>query len=186
MVTHLRGAEQDGEKALGMFLNTLPFRQVLRPGSWTELIRSTFASELEMMPHRFYPYAQVFLDNERVPPSEVMFNYINFHVYEALREVPEIEVLGGSAFEATEFAMVVNAVNQDGKLVIDLGFDPDRISSQQIESIAGYYQTILQTMVIQPDSDHEIYSCLSELEKQLVLYEWNDDGTGVSAGQVCA
>ena len=57
--------------------------------------------------------------------------------------------------------------------MLDLGFDPDRISSKQIESIAGCYQTILQTMVMQPDSDHEIYNCLSESEKQLVLYEWN-------------
>ena len=37
IVSHVRPTELDGEKVLGMFLNTLPFRQTLRTDSWANL-----------------------------------------------------------------------------------------------------------------------------------------------------
>ena len=37
LVSHTRPHERDGEKVLGLFLTTMPFRIDLRPGSWKEL-----------------------------------------------------------------------------------------------------------------------------------------------------
>ena len=39
LVSHTRPHERDGEKVLGLFLTTMPFRIDLRPGSWKDFIR---------------------------------------------------------------------------------------------------------------------------------------------------
>ncbi|NIF75560.1 AMP-binding protein, partial [Burkholderia sp. Ap-962] len=81
LVSNVRQEQADGEKVLGLFLNTLPLRQTLAPMSWAELIRQTFGTELKVIRHRHYPYFQLQLENDRQALYEVAFNYVNFHVY---------------------------------------------------------------------------------------------------------
>ena len=40
-----RPEEVDGEKIIGLFLNTLPFRTQLAGGSWLDLVKQTFSAE---------------------------------------------------------------------------------------------------------------------------------------------
>ena len=174
MVSHNRLEEQDGEQVLGLFLNTLPFRKVLHKGSWAGLIRATFETELAIMPHRAYPYARLLLENGRVPLFETAFNYINFHVYENLRNIGSIEVLGAKTFEATNFALCLNAANQAEHLQLTLAFDPTRLSVSQVEKIAGYYLSVFESMSTHPDADHSAQDYLSEAERQDILFNWNN------------
>src|SRR5262249_23467705 len=48
LATNGRLEELDGERTLGLFLNTLPFRVKLPTGSWADLIKQVFESEKEM------------------------------------------------------------------------------------------------------------------------------------------
>ncbi|HYD81243.1 MAG TPA: amino acid adenylation domain-containing protein, partial [Paucimonas sp.] len=177
MVSHTRVDREDGEKVLGLFLNTLPFRQKLGSGSWADAIRATFRNELAIMPHRAYPYSQLFLDNNRVPLYETAFNYINFHVYDSLRNVASgdgaFELLGGSLFEATNFALSLNASNHGGTLRLDLIFDRRRLSASQVRGIGAYYVAVLQAMAAHPDAHQEARDYLSELERRTILHAWN-------------
>src|SRR5262249_12032055 len=59
LVMHGRPDDRDGERVLGLFLNTLPLRMKLNGGSWLQLAREAFAAELELMPHRRYPLAAI-------------------------------------------------------------------------------------------------------------------------------
>ncbi|WP_029951475.1 condensation domain-containing protein, partial [Burkholderia sp. A1] len=108
LVSNVRQEQADGEKVLGLFLNTLPLRQTLAPMSWAELIRQTFGTELKVIRHRHYPYFQLQLENDRQALYEVAFNYVNFHVYESLEQAAGFEARGGQGFEATNFAMAVS------------------------------------------------------------------------------
>ena len=45
LVANGRPEERDGERVLGLFLNTLPFRLTLGGGTWSDLIRATFDAE---------------------------------------------------------------------------------------------------------------------------------------------
>jgi amino acid adenylation domain-containing protein len=181
MVSHMRLEEVDGERVLGLFLNTLPFRQKLGAGMWEELIRTTFETELRLMPHRCYPYSQIFIDNDRVPIFETAFNFTNFHVYDAIQETGGIEVLDSSGFEATNFALTLNASNRGGNLACTLAFDPERFSLSQIERFAGYYQSVLESIATNPNALHQECSALSASERQRVLREWNITDTKFSS-----
>src|SRR6185369_8981338 len=59
LVTNGRVEEIDGERVLGLFLNTLPLRLKLGGGTWLNLVRETFEAEKELMPHRRYPMVQL-------------------------------------------------------------------------------------------------------------------------------
>ena len=174
LVSNVRPEEQDGDKILGLFLNTLPFRQTLCSGSWTALIRAAFESELRLIPHRFYPFTQMFIDNHRLPIFESVFNYVHFHVYDKLRDAEGIEILDSFGFERTNFALVTHAVNQADSLRLTLAFDPRRLSASQVNDIAGYYLSIMIAMSERPDANHKARCYLSEREHQLILDEWND------------
>ena len=50
----------------------------------------------------------------------------------------------------------------------------------------GYFLALLKAMVADDAQTIDCLPMLSEEEREQVLYEWNDDETGVSAGQVCA
>ncbi|HET9307320.1 MAG TPA: condensation domain-containing protein, partial [Candidatus Sulfotelmatobacter sp.] len=78
MVTNGRPEQADGERILGLFLNTLPLGLQLPGGSWRELVQSTFAAEREMLPHRWFPLAE--LQKQRGEVFQAVFNYVHFHV----------------------------------------------------------------------------------------------------------
>ncbi|HEX2268829.1 MAG TPA: condensation domain-containing protein, partial [Pyrinomonadaceae bacterium] len=59
IVSHGRSETADGERVLGLFLNTLPFRRRLAGGAWLELVQETFAAERELLPFRRYPMARM-------------------------------------------------------------------------------------------------------------------------------
>jgi len=52
LIANGRPEEQDGEKILGIFLNTLPLRLRLSGGTWSDLARRAFEAEREMLPYR--------------------------------------------------------------------------------------------------------------------------------------
>ncbi|HEY2236961.1 MAG TPA: amino acid adenylation domain-containing protein [Candidatus Angelobacter sp.] len=184
LVCHSRLEEWDGENVLGMFINILPFRQTVRVSTWSELVRQTYARELEIMPHRHYPYAEIFIQNDRIPLFETGFNYTDFHVYAGFRDLNSIEFLGGSNFEATDLAVEVNVIMRGEDGALNLAYDAIRFSSQQIEQLAGYYSAVLQSMAASPDSGTGLQAILSEAQFRQVLYEWHGQTKDMPAALV--
>ena len=174
LVSNVRQEQADGEKVLGLFLNTLPLRQVLEPVSWAGLIEQTFKTELAVIQYRHYPYFQLQLDNDRAPLYEVAFNYINFHVYEALEKDAGFAAHGGSGFEATNFALSVNFADTSDELVLDIKLDTARLSAAQGTRILGYYAAVLDAITADENADHSVGDFLSQAERDQVLVVWND------------
>jgi amino acid adenylation domain-containing protein len=174
VVSHMRPQIRDSEQVLGLFLNTLPFRVALSPGSWKELIQGVFESELKVAPHQNYPYLQVMRDSKSAPTVETVFNYINFHVYDELHRLPGIEVLGGKGFERTNFPLTTHVIHQQETLRLLFAFDSKRLSITQTERLASYYLVVLRVMAAQPASLHHLSDCMSQQERRQVLFVWND------------
>ena len=84
------------------------------------MIRATFEAELTIAPYRYYPYSQLFLTNDRIPLFEIVFNYVNFHVYDTLHDVGTVELLNGEGFEATNFPLLMTAISHPGALSLNL------------------------------------------------------------------
>jgi amino acid adenylation domain-containing protein len=172
LVSNVRPEQADGEKVLGLFLNTLPFRQKLRHASWSELIRETFAAELAVMEHRHYPYFQLHLDHGRVPFYEIIFNYINFHVYEQLKDAGGIGAIDAGGFEDTGFALAVNCSYTTGQ-GIQLTLDSSRLPSEHIGRILSYYVAALTAMAEEPNAYHDQRNLLAEPERRQLLIDFN-------------
>ena len=104
LVWNGRLEEEDGDRVLGLYLNSVPLRVKLRDGSWRELVDQIQRQEQELVEHRRYPLAKI---QEVLGYGELfstLFNYVQFHVYEKLAEAGV--VVGLDAFEQTNFALV--------------------------------------------------------------------------------
>jgi amino acid adenylation domain-containing protein len=181
VVTHNRPHVPDGERVLGLFLNTLPLRLNLSPSRWRELVQAAFASELKIVPYHAYPYFKFFQENGRVPVFESVFNYVDFHVYDQLRETGEVEMLGSAVFEKTNFALTTNVVQQREKIQLLFHFDSHRLSTAQIRRIADYYLSTLNSIMSECESFHDQCDCLPEAERHQMLYAWNATRTSFSS-----
>ena len=177
LISNGRLEEVDGERVLGLFLNTLPFRLSLNGGSWLALAQETFKAEQELLPYRRYPYAELQRKFGGEPLFEAAFNFINLHVYDSLlQESQMVEIIGGRFFEKSNFTLTANfrlhPVSSQVELTLE--YDQHELSFAQIKTIGGYYARTLQAMVNQPNGQYEQLSVLSPEEAQTLLLEWNE------------
>lgn len=174
VVSHGRPENIDAERVLGLFLNTLPFRLQLK-GSWIELIQETFAAERDSLPYRYYPMAQMRINQGGQQLFETAFNYTHFHVYEDFETQSGIEVLDHSDFAETEFAFgadfSLDALST--RIELSLTGNGEVLNSEQMAAISSYYAAALQAMVDEPHQRYDHRSLLSAAEQQLQLVEWN-------------
>jgi amino acid adenylation domain-containing protein len=171
-----RPSEQDGEKILGLFLNTVPMRIKLGGGTWRQLARQVFQRVTEMMPHRRYPLAEIQRQNGGASLFETAFDMVHFHVYEKVLQNRTVSFVEDKFFEATNFPFFAFFQVEPVTREISLRFDyqPSELTRQQVEAFAGYYARILQAIATTPEKRYEAFSPLSQFEHQ----EWKRFSTG--------
>jgi amino acid adenylation domain-containing protein len=183
VISHGRPEGADGERAAGLFLNTLPFRQRLSGGSWADLVREVFDAELRMIPHRRYPLAQIQKEHGH-SLLETFFNFVHFHVYDALKNSGSLEVLEARSFSDTNFTFAVefgvDVRSADVTLVISSG-ETANLTGQQLRTIAGYYGNTLQAIAADPSARYESVCLLGTEERDLVLEQWNQTDADLPA-----
>ena len=175
MVSHGRPEALDAERALGLYLNTLPFRLRLGGGTWTELARQAFAAEVDAMPFRYYPMAQIKIDQGGRALFETAFNFTHFHILDAA-DGSEIELLDSEAFVRTEFSLTADFAlkGPDANVHLTLIANGEALTREQVESIGGYYATALTALAGEPAARYELKSLLSDNERQRLLVDWNN------------
>ncbi len=174
--------EADGEKTLGIHLNTVPLRLKLRIGTWIELVQQVFEAERELLPFRRYPYADLhqLVGRQALQPLvETVFNYTHFHVYQTLQTFKGLEVLGARGFGETHFTLrsEFNLNHASDCIQLDLECNLNQIGEAQLETIGGYFIKTLTAMSTQPFERHESQCLLREQERQTLLVEWNNTAT---------
>jgi microcystin synthetase protein McyA len=176
LVSNGRLEDTDGERVLGLFLNTLPFRLKLLGGTWTDLVRQTFDTERECLSFRRYPLAELQRNFGGQPLFETAFNFIHFHVYQDIIGIKDLEVLGGKFFNQTNFTLVANfslhPISSQVELI--LKYDGNQLGEEQIKMIGGYYQEALTAIASQGSEPYQKHCLLSDREQHRLLVEWND------------
>ncbi|WP_341716335.1 amino acid adenylation domain-containing protein [Micromonospora sp. FIMYZ51] len=166
LVCHGRPEVAGADRVYGMHLNTLPFVHKGSAATWAELIRQTFAAELELWPHRHYPLPAVqrFTGGER--PIEILFNFLDFAQVDTDRVG-----FGEAIYEASsEFDLHVSTL--DGTLSILSR--PHVVSYPNVLRLGGMYRAVLEAMVADSGGDARVV-CLPSGEVSVVL----GDGAGV-------
>ncbi|MBU7585508.1 MAG: non-ribosomal peptide synthase/polyketide synthase [Nostoc sp. TH1S01] len=182
LVANGRPEQSDGERVLGLFLNTLPFRLELTGGRWIDLVQQVFAAERERLPHRRYPLAEIQRNLGGEPLFETAFNFVHFHVYQQVLELDNLQLLGVKFFEQTNFTFAAQfSVNpRSSEVELRLQYDALKLCPEQINRIGEYYLNALAAMANQPQERYELHSLLSEQEQQQLLVEWNHTHTDYS------
>ena len=176
VVSHGRPEAIDVERALGLYLNTLPFRMQLSGGSWLELIKETFAVEREMLPYRYYPMAQIKIDAGGQPLFDTSFNFVSFHIYHSFEQPDGIEVIDEFDFGRTDFTFSADfdLNTSNSQISLTLSGKGQVLSRAQVEAIAGYYSAALNAISENPHARYELQALLSEPERRRLLVESNN------------
>ncbi|MBD1938352.1 non-ribosomal peptide synthetase [Microcoleus sp. FACHB-68] len=179
LVANGRPEQTDGERILGLFLNTLPLRLQLSGGTWIDLVRQVFEAEREVLPFRRYPLAEIQKNQGNQPLFETAFNYVNFHVYQGLQELEDVRVLGQKFLLETNFPLFADFSLDpfSSEVELSLEYDAVEFSHEQIQAITGYYARTLAAMVSEPLGRYERHLLLSEGEQNQLLVEWNNTPT---------
>jgi amino acid adenylation domain-containing protein len=176
VVAYTRPEAADGDKVLGLFLNTIPFRMRLSGGTWLDLVRQTFAAEQESMRFRHYPMAHVQRENGGQSLFETAFNYTHFHVYQSIQELKPGIVLDERRFAETELPFWANFDLDAATSEIRLGLtvDTQQFTADQIMSFVVYYAKTLAAMAADSEDRYERADLLPEPERRRLLEELND------------
>jgi amino acid adenylation domain-containing protein len=167
LVTNGRPETSDGERVAGLFLNTLPYRQLLPAGSWRELVQATFAGERELLPFRRYPLAQIqhLLGGRALFASA--FNFNHFRVYQGLQGLPDLQISDRQGFAQTSFALVAHfsLAPTSGQVQLHLEWDPAILSAQAGASLAQLYTRTLAAIAADPTARYEQHNPLTHQER---------------------
>lgn len=175
LVSNGRLEDTDGERVLGLFLNTLPLRLNLSGGTWSDLIKQTFETERECLSWRRYPLAELQKSLGSHSLFDTAFNFIHFHVYQSIIGIEDLEVLGGKFYNQTNFTLLANFSLHplSSEVELTLKYDGNYLGEKQMELIGGYYEKTLSTIATQALEPYENYCLLGDRERHLLLRQWN-------------
>ncbi|MEM7050247.1 MAG: amino acid adenylation domain-containing protein [Acidobacteriota bacterium] len=178
-----RPESADGQRVLGLFINSMPLRFRFGDGSWRDLVQRVFAAERETLPHRRFPYADTMQYFGGEAPSEASFYFTHYHVFRHLERFDELEVLGARVDEQTSFPLVANFHLDPDNAEVDfhLSCDPERIDGAAAERLAKAYRSVFETIARQAERPWRELSLLSDAE-QRELAGWSWGGSLESSG----
>ena len=157
LVTNGRPEDTDGERALGLFLNTLPLRVDTAGGSWLDLVRRVQTAEHAALPFRRHPLSDI---QQRAAAGATLihsaFNYVHFHVYGAvLDDGSGLTVEAVRHWERTGLPLTATFARnpRDGGLSLSLGYETAALDPATVDDIAATYRTVLAHMADAPEAD---------------------------------
>jgi amino acid adenylation domain-containing protein len=166
----------DGDRVLGLFLNSSPFRMTVGSARWTDLIRNTFAGEREILPFRRYPLSELQKLLKRQRLSEIVFYFTHYHIYHQLQRFAELEVLEDKPYEESSFTLV-SMFSVDpftNRVAAQLCCDRTQVSRHFAELMASWYEHALTRLTADPESCVTSSPALSPELRQTVLSVWNN------------
>ncbi len=163
------------EDTLGLFLNSLPFRQVLIEGSWSDLILAIFRKKAEIYPHRRYPLMQIQKDLDSKQLFDTLFYFTHFHVYKKMQSSNGVNIVAQDFYERTNFPLACNVTLDplQDELTLFIDYETKCYQEEQIQQFSDYFIKILNTISHQADANHQDCNLLSPEEKQWMLCDWN-------------
>lgn len=173
VVSHGRPGVEGGDEGIGMFLNSLPMSINMADESWLTMIERIDEINRANVGHRHYPLAfiQQKMDLEL---SEVLFNYTHFHVFDQLSELEnsqDVQVLGSSGFEQTNFDFYVDVSRFGDEMQLNFKFDANIYSSALVERIGQYYVEAMDSLLEDINQPHQQAVLMTDKERQL-LEQW--------------
>ncbi|MEH2051407.1 amino acid adenylation domain-containing protein [Nostoc sp.] len=173
------------ESMVGLFINTLPVRVKIHPedllSSWLKMLQT---QQIEARQHEYTPLVQIqgWSDVPRsMPLFESLVVFENYPIEASLLEwSSELEIRNVNSFEQTNYPLTV-AVVPGSELLLGISYSDRRFDANIITRMLASFQTLLQSMSDTSEawverSQRRVSDLLilSEAERQLLLFEWNN------------
>ncbi|QEU90696.1 amino acid adenylation domain-containing protein [Streptomyces kanamyceticus] len=156
LITHGRPEREGAERMVGLFLNTVPVRvtktETEADGSWLDVVRELFRQERAGRPHQRYPLSAI-QEDHGAPVLHTAFNYVHFHVLSDVLRLPDVRLEEFTAWEETDFQLLVNAFTHpvDGSVTLRIDGEGRGITPAQAELFGDTYTEVLRRIVDEPD-----------------------------------
>ncbi|WP_327666847.1 amino acid adenylation domain-containing protein [Streptomyces sp. NBC_00485] len=145
LVCDARPEAVGADRVYGMYLNTVPFPFEGTDGTWTELVRRVFATEIDLWPHRRHPIPAI----QRAAGGERMidayFNFIDFHVVDGER----VDYLKTMDISPNEFSLRVTTQAKHFSVTVNTHV----VSRANADRLAAMYRAVLEAMLTDPDGE---------------------------------
>ncbi|HXO80443.1 MAG TPA: amino acid adenylation domain-containing protein [Mycobacterium sp.] len=152
LVTHGRPDRDGAEVAAGLFLNTIPVRLDDTPATWVDAVERVARFERASHRYRRYPLQAMQSDAGR-PLFNVVFNFINYHLFGDPTSAGGIELLAFEVQEQTNFAMWVTAAMdpRTGRLSLRVTGNPAVLTAIQAREYGRSLVRVLAAIVRSPE-----------------------------------
>ena len=163
------------ENMVGLFINTLPLRVQLPPGTaLLELLRQVQASQSRLMEHQHLGLAEV---QGLAGLGELFDTLVVFENYPVDRaglsaEVGGLRLTDFRGLDATHYPLSL-AAHPGERLQLQLSYRPDLFDRSSVEAIAGRLVRLLEGAVADPERAIGRLDILGADERHTILREWN-------------
>ncbi|MCP5050157.1 MAG: amino acid adenylation domain-containing protein, partial [bacterium] len=182
LVTNNRPICEDGDKILGCFLNTIPFR-VKIPSSltWTQYIHLINKKMARLKRYEGFPFFEIAKFGNKKSPGvnpvfDTLFNYVDFHVYSRTRNGRDVLSLEG--YEKTNTLFDVTVSTTAGDFVLHIKYNDSVINQSMVEQCCRYYENIIDQFLHQPEDIADSFTILTQSEKHRLLTLFNETKAG--------
>ncbi|PFZ10489.1 hypothetical protein COL60_10310 [Bacillus pseudomycoides] len=170
------------EDALGVFLNTMPFRIILdKNATWGEFIHAVYNTEAKVLPFRRYPMAKVKQDLGNMGILfETVFNFTHFYSLKDIRDLPGFDLIDVRAAAITEFPLRIEYSRHfyTDEVELSLHYHTAEFDESDMSTFGDLFIKILERMVNCTDDSHENISKYGNLNN-FTIYP-NQDTLGTS------
>ncbi|MCK4258418.1 MAG: non-ribosomal peptide synthase/polyketide synthase [Halanaerobiales bacterium] len=178
-----RGAHQELEKLIGMFVNTIVMRNYVDDEkSFADFLKEVKLNGLEVFENQDYQFEmlvdklEINRDLSRNPLFDTMFALQNMGYQYESQTANALELESYSVkSKISKFDLTVSAVKKNQKIEFTFEYSTDLFKQQTIEQMAKHLINILRKIVKNPEIKLAEIEMLSDKERKQLIEEFNDN-----------
>ncbi|MEZ2338358.1 amino acid adenylation domain-containing protein [Mucilaginibacter sp. RCC_168] len=173
----------DLENQIGLFVNVVPFKMRIPENATAGILFVKLREELlELFEYQSYPFYEIVNDLEiekdlsRMPVFDVTASFTDTSSRDfnqrKFSDITVLDFINDIVFSKTDIAFDFRLNGNELSLSID--YCTELFKSERIERLADHYINLLDSMLIQADSPIGELNYIGVLEKEQLLYGFND------------
>jgi amino acid adenylation domain-containing protein len=182
VVSNGRPDIEDGDKILGCFLNTIPFRYIFHGAQPVNALLEVMNQKLnDLKSYDRYPLPEIarlagedgYATN---PVFDCIFNYVDFHIKKdvAAETVSKEPIVTGNGNNNAPFSFSIKKMGN--RLRVAIFYLETLYDGEEIKRLAGYYKNILGLFVSRPNAQLRNVNVLDASERDQLFKTFNDTG----------
>ena len=181
VVETIRPVCEDGDKILGCCLNSVPVRLCIEKDmTWGDLIRTSARKLTDLKQFgqlSLFEISKAIGENfnQDNPVFDVLFNYVDFHVYNQLENMDSIQyVIDLEDYVMTNIPLMFTVSNTLNEFKLELIYLESTLQKEQATSLGNYFINVLNAFIVDANEVASKGKIFTPLEIEQLLYDFNN------------